>query len=65
MRWAPRGFGGSRRDPDTVKRDGWHEQGVLVVSAEDPRLTWPERELVRQLGRKLYGDPKLQRERTT
>ena len=65
MRWAPRGFGGSRRDPDTVKREGWHEQGVLVVSAEDPRLTWPERELVRQLGRKLYGDPKRQRERTT
>lgn len=65
MRWAPRGFGGSRRDPDTVKRDGWHEQGVLVVSAEDPRLTWPERELVRQLGRKLYGDPKHQREGTT
>ena len=50
---------------DTVKREGWHEQGVLVVSAEDPRLTWPERELVRQLGRKLYGDPKRQRERTT
>lgn len=58
MKWAPRGFGGRRRDADTVKREGWREQGVLVVSAEDPRLTWPERELVRQLGRRLYGDPK-------
>ena len=28
---------------------------VLVVSEADPRLTWPERELVRQLGDKFYG----------
>ena len=26
------------------------EQGVLAVSVDDHRLTWPERELVRQLG---------------
>ncbi len=25
------------------------------MSVEDDRLTWPERELVRQLGEKLYG----------
>jgi hypothetical protein len=25
------------------------------VSLDDQRLTWPERELVRQLGEKLYG----------
>ena len=56
MRWAPRGYGGERRPPEQVKRDGWREQGVLVVAANDERLTWPERELVRQLGEKLYGD---------
>jgi hypothetical protein len=55
MRWAPRDYGGTRRPPDEVKRDGWREQGLLVVSAEDERLSWPERELVRQLGEKLYG----------
>ena len=55
MRFAPRGFGGTRRNPDQVKRDGWKEQGVLAVSLDDQRLTWPERELVRQLGEKLYG----------
>ena len=38
-----------------VKRDGWHEQGMLAVSVDDNRLTWPERELVEQLGTKLYG----------
>jgi len=55
VRWHPSGYGGERRTPEQVKRDGWREQGVLAVSVEDERLTWPERELVRQLGEKLYG----------
>ena len=55
MRWHPRGLGGERRSPDKVKREGWREQGVLAVSVEDGRLTWPEREMVRQLAEKLYG----------
>ncbi len=55
MRFAPRGYGGHRRSPDEVKREGWREQGVLAVSVNDERLSWPERELIRQLGQKLYG----------
>jgi len=55
MSWAPKGYGGTRRDPETVKRDGWQEQGMLAVSVDDDRLTWPERELVRHLGERLYG----------
>jgi len=55
MRWHPPGFGGTRRDAEQVKRDGWQEQGLLVVAENDQRLTWPERELIRQLGQKLYG----------
>jgi len=55
MRFTPKGYGGERRDPEQVKRDGWHEQHMLAVSLDDHRLTWPERELVRQLGEKLYG----------
>ena len=55
MRWHPKGYGGQRRDPEQVKREGWHEQRMLAVSLDDHRLTWPERELVRQLGDKLYG----------
>lgn len=55
MRWHPPGYGGNRCDPDQVKRDGWRETGLLAVSVDDERLTWPERELVRQLGEKLYG----------
>ena len=55
MRWHPHVYGGQRRDPEQVKREGWREQRLLAVSLEDARLTWPERELVRQLGEKLYG----------
>jgi hypothetical protein len=55
MRFTPKGYGGNRRDPEQVKREGWHEQHMLAVSLDDHRLTWPERELVRQLGEKLYG----------
>jgi hypothetical protein len=55
MRWTPKGYGGQRVAPDHIKRDGWREQGILVVAENDQRLTWPEREVVRQLGEKLYG----------
>jgi hypothetical protein len=57
MRWSPAGCWGQRRSPEHIKRDGWREQNILVVSADDDRLTWPERKLVRQLGEKLYGQP--------
>lgn len=56
MRWVPHGYGGKRRPPEDIKRAGWQSQRVLVIDANDERLTWPERELVRQLGEKLYGD---------
>jgi hypothetical protein len=55
MRWFPKGYGGARRTPEHLKRDGWHQQNILVVSPDDDRLTWPERELIRQIGEKLYG----------
>jgi len=55
MSFTPRGYGGDRRGPDQVKKDGWMELGLFAVLLEDQRLTWPERELVRQLGEKLYG----------
>lgn len=62
MKWAPPGYGGNRRTPDEIKREGWREQRVLAVSLDDARLTWPERELIRQLGEKLYGDRSKRKE---
>ena len=55
MKWHPYGCGGERRGGEKVKRDGWHEQGLLAVMFDDARLTWLEREFVEQLGAKLYG----------
>jgi hypothetical protein len=62
MRWHPRGFGGERQDPESVKREGWNSQGILVVKTDDQRLSWPERELIEQLGEKLYGKRQTQGE---
>jgi hypothetical protein len=42
-------------DAEAQKRVGWREHGVPVVAAQDPRLTWPEREIVGRPGEKLYG----------
>ena len=55
MSWMPKGYGGARAAPEQVKRNGWRDQGILVVAEDDDRLTWPERELIRRLGEKLYG----------
>lgn len=44
-----------KRDPESEKRSGWREYGILVISADDARLHWPERELVKQLGDRLFG----------
>lgn len=40
---------GKRPDPEKIKREGWRDLGILVISPSDQRLTWPERELVKQL----------------
>ncbi len=45
----------SKQDPEEIKRDGWQEQGILVVSEDDHRLDWVQREFVKQIGEKLYG----------
>jgi hypothetical protein len=50
----------NRIDVDAEKQAGWREHGILVVKADDPMLSWPERELVKQFGRKLYGERREQ-----
>jgi hypothetical protein len=55
MQWHPRNFGGKRPDPESIKREGWNADGILVVKADDERLSWPEQEQVKQIGEKLYG----------
>lgn len=39
---------------EALKRRAWRDEGVLMVRVDDPALTWPERELVRNLGRRMF-----------
>ena len=43
-------------DAEAEKRDGWEKQGILVVSRDDTRLDWVQRESVKQIGDMLYGE---------
>ena len=40
---------------EAIKQSGWREQQILVVSEQDDRLDFVEREFVRRLGERLYG----------
>lgn len=44
-----------RQNPEDIKRDGWLDLQILVISPEDARLDWSERELLRRIGNRLYG----------
>jgi hypothetical protein len=46
----------SRIDTEEVKRDGWRQHGILVVSAEDSRIGWMDKELIVSIGNRLYGE---------
>ena len=45
----------ARLDLDAENRTGSHEHRILVVAEQDPRLSWLVREVVQQVGAKLYG----------
>ena len=42
-------------DAEAIKEEGWREHQILVIAQEDARLDRLERELVRQIGNRLYG----------
>ena len=43
------------QDLDVIKQRGWRDQHILVVNAADERLDFIEREFVRRIGERLYG----------
>ncbi len=44
-----------RIDAEAEEPAGGRAHGILVIAEQDPRLSWPEREVIRQLGCKVYG----------
>ena len=54
-----RAAGASPEDEmELMRRAAWRKQGVLNVAPSDSRLTWPEKELVKQIAERLYGERK-------
>lgn len=45
----------SRRTTEEIKAEGWREQGIFVGRIDDDKLTWDEREFLKQIGTRLYG----------
>ncbi|MDI9331474.1 MAG: hypothetical protein QM527_09225 [Alphaproteobacteria bacterium] len=43
-------------DQDAVKRECWRNDHILVVSEQDERLDWIEKQFVCRLGERLYGE---------
>jgi hypothetical protein len=48
----------SPEDLERIKSDGWKDLGILVISVDDPRLSWVDKELIRQIGNRLYNAKK-------
>ena len=42
-------------DLEAMKQRGWRDQHILVVNASDERLDFIEREFVRRIGERRYG----------
>lgn len=45
----------SQIDVESVKREGFNQHGILVVSMDDTRLSWIEKQIVEGIGKKLYN----------
>ena len=45
----------NQMDVEEVKREGWNDHGILVVSVDDPRIGWIERQVLTQVAEKLFG----------
>lgn len=41
-----------------MKRQAFHDTRVLIVSLDDPKIGWDERQLLENIGTKLYGKRK-------
>jgi hypothetical protein len=42
-------------DYEAVKRNAYHDQDVLVIPLNHPKLSWVDIEEAKRIGAKLYG----------
>ena len=46
----------SDADLETLRKRAWQEQGILIVSPHDPRLSFFDKALLSQVGNRLYAE---------
>lgn len=46
---------GKPMDTEAIKRNAFEKQGIVVAKVDDPRLSWVDREELKRIGAKLYG----------
>ncbi|MDA9573324.1 hypothetical protein N9R48_00145 [Rickettsiales bacterium] len=51
-------------DLEKVKKEGWNKEGILVVKIDDERLSWPEKEIIKQIGNKIYNSKNKKNDRS-
>lgn len=49
-------------DLERVKKQGWSNDGILVINVEDERLSWPEKEIIKQIGNRIHNLKKKERD---
>lgn len=42
-------------DVTFMKHRAYHDQGILIVNVDDSKLGWDERQMLMNIGAKLYG----------
>ena len=45
-------------DAEKIKREAFNNDGILIVKVDYERLSWPEKELIKQIGDKIYKNKK-------
>lgn len=50
-RFAPN----TRETPLETKQRVWREYGLLLLDVDNDTMTWDQREMVRAMGRKMFG----------
>lgn len=41
-------------DAEKIKSEAFSNDGILVVKLDDERLSWPEKEMIKQIGKRIY-----------
>lgn len=41
-------------DQEKIKKQAFENDGILVININDERLNWPEKEIIKQIGNRIY-----------